>query len=225
LSKLLPRLLPWVIALALPIALVFLSLGVVTDQWFVRWEYGKSTFPEDAYGLSTEQRTGLATVCVDYLARSADLSLLEELRLPGGEPAFNDRELQHMDDVQGVFDGLTVAGLVSIVVVVGGIAGLWLIPQARPRIPGALVTGSLITIGLLVALGVYMVLSWEQFFTNFHRVFFEGDSWLFLYSDTLIRLFPMKFWIDIAAALVGSLVAGSVLVGAAGWRWGRSLGQ
>jgi integral membrane protein (TIGR01906 family) len=34
------------------------------------------------------------------------------------------------------------------------------------------------------------------FFTGFHRIFFEGDSWLFLFSDTLIRLFPIRFWQD-----------------------------
>lgn len=224
-SRLLPRLLAWAIALAVPMVLVFIGLRVVTGQWFVRWEYGKSTFPEDDFGLSAERRTGLASACVEYLARSADLSLLEGLRLPGGEPAFNDRELQHMDDVQVVFDGLTVAGIVATVIFAGSLVGLWSIPRARERLPGALVSGSLITIGLLVALGVYMALSWDQFFPNFHRVFFEGDSWLFSYSDTLIRLFPMKFWTDVAATLVGLLVAGSVLVGAIGWRLGRSPGQ
>ena len=30
----------------------------------------------------------------------------------------------------------------------------------------------------------------------FHELFFSGGSWLFLYSDTLIRLFPLPFWQD-----------------------------
>ena len=221
--QLLTHVLRWIIALALPVVLVFVGLRVVTGQWFVRWEYGKPSFPADDYGLSADERTGLAGTCVAFLARSADLSLLEELSLPGGEPAFNERELQHMEDVQVVFDGITMAGIVAVVVVVAGLAGLSSIRGARHHLPGALVAGSVITIGLLIVLGVYMVLNWNQFFTNFHRVFFEGDTWLFRYTDTLIRLFPMRFWTDVAAVLVGVVVAGSVLVGAVGWRLGQSL--
>jgi integral membrane protein (TIGR01906 family) len=222
LSKLLPRLLTWATALAVPIVLVFVGLRAVTAPWFVRWEYGKAGFPADPYGLSNEERISLATVCVDYLARSRDLSVLEELRLPDGAPAFNERELQHMDDVQTVFDGITVAGSVAALVVVGSLVALSTSKGWRPHVPVALRRGSLITIGLLVAVGVYMALSWDQFFTNFHRVFFEGDSWLFRYSDTLIRLFPMRFWIDVAATLVGTVIIGALLTGAAGWWRGRA---
>jgi len=35
-----------------------------------------------------------------------------------------------------------------------------------------------------------------NFFAWFHSLFFEGDTWLFEYSDTLIRLFPIRFWQD-----------------------------
>jgi uncharacterized membrane protein len=51
---------------------------------------------------------------------------------------------------------------------------------------------------------LFGALAFWQFFTLFHGLFFEGDSWLFLYSDTLIRLFPIRFWQDVflAAALI-----------------------
>jgi integral membrane protein (TIGR01906 family) len=202
--------------------MVVISLRIVTNHWFVHWEYAKPAFPEDPYGLTQDQRVDLAVVCVDYLARSEDLALLADLRLPDGEPAFNDRELSHMDDVQVVFDGITTAGAVAAVVALVGSIGLWRLAGARHRVPAALVAGSLITVGLLVVLGVYMVLNWDQFFTNFHRIFFEGDSWLFLFSDTLIRLFPIKFWVDVAGAIVGILVVEAIIVGLIGWRWGLS---
>ena len=56
--------------------------------------------------------------------------------------------------------------------------------------------GGWLLIGLVVAIGLFGALAFWQFFTLFHSLFFEGDSWLFLYSDTLIRLFPMQFWQD-----------------------------
>jgi Protein of unknown function (DUF1461). len=53
-----------------------------------------------------------------------------------------------------------------------------------------------VTVGLVVVIGIFAGISFWQFFTVFHELFFSGNSWLFLYSDTLIRLFPMQFWQD-----------------------------
>jgi uncharacterized membrane protein len=44
-----------------------------------------------------------------------------------------------------------------------------------------------------------------QFFTDFHGLFFKGQSWLFPDSDTLIRLYPLKFWED--AVLYNGVIA------------------
>ena len=54
-----------------------------------------------------------------------------------------------------------------------------------------------VTIGLIVVVGIAINpdVFWN-FFAGFHHLFFTGDSWLFLYSDTLIRLFPIRFWED-----------------------------
>jgi integral membrane protein (TIGR01906 family) len=162
---------------------------------------------------------------VDYLATNADISLLADLELPNGEPAFNARELRHMEDVQAVYTGLTIAGAAAAISALGA-AIVLLRSEAPPQaVPTAILQGCLFTVTLLGMVGAYMALSWNTFFTNFHRVFFEGDSWLFLYSDTLIRLFPMRFWIDVAIAIVAVLVAETIVVGGAGWWWRRSMSQ
>jgi integral membrane protein (TIGR01906 family) len=56
--------------------------------------------------------------------------------------------------------------------------------------------GGWLTLGLVVVLGTFAGISFWQFFTIFHELFFTGGSWLFLYTDTLIRLFPLPFWQD-----------------------------
>ena len=218
-----PRLIQLLVVLSIPVFLLAADLRIVTGHWFVRWEYGKADFPPDPFGLSAAERTRLAEVCVDYLATNANLSLLGDLRLPEGEPAFNARELKHMADVQVVYTGLTVAGIVAALVLVGGTALLRASSRARRRAPIALLRGGLLTLGLLGAVGAYMALSWREFFTTFHRIFFEGESWVFPYSDTLIRLFPMRFWIDVALVVVVLLVFGALVVGAVGWLWMRRL--
>jgi len=218
-----PRLLRWLLVLALPVFLVVADLRVVTGHWFVRWEYGKADFPADPYGLSTADRTSLAETCVDYLATDADISLLAGLHLPDGAPAFNARELRHMADVQAVYRGMMIAGIVAALVLLGGTIALLASGSTHRCAPAALLSGSLLTSGLLGAIGAFMALNWGEFFTTFHRLFFEGDSWIFLYSDTLIRLFPMRFWMDVAIVIVGSLVVEAVVSGAVGWLWMRQI--
>lgn len=215
---------PWterLLVLALPFLLLAVNLRLVTNHRFVGWEYQRPGFPADPYGLSTEERIRLAQVCQDYLASNADISMLAELELPNGEPAFNQRELRHMEDVQAVYLGFSVAGLIAAVVWIGAAAALIVQGKQWPLLPRALRKGSLLTIGLLAAIGAFMLLDWGQFFTAFHRLLFEGDTWIFPPSDTLIRLFPIQFWVDVAAAIVGLLLLESVVAGAAGWIWAR----
>jgi uncharacterized membrane protein len=63
-----------------------------------------------------------------------------------------------------------------------------------------------ITIGLIAVIGISVDPDiFFTFFAGFHSLFFEGNSWLFLFSDTLIRLFPIRFWQD--AFLFAALIA------------------
>jgi integral membrane protein (TIGR01906 family) len=197
----------------------------LTGHWFVRWEYGKASFPPDPFGLTTDERIRLAQVCDDYLSTNAERSLLADLQLPSGEPAFNERELQHMADVQAVYHSLTIAGIIAALVWLGGVGALLSRPHTRHMIPTALMKGSLLILGLLVVVGAFMALSWGEFFTAFHRLFFEGDSWIFPNSDTLIRLFPIRFWMDVAATMVVLLVVEAIGIGLGGWLWKRRLGD
>ena len=42
-------------------------------------------------------------------------------------------------------------------------------------------------------------------------------------SDTLIRLFPIEFWIDVAVAAVVLLVVEAIVVSVVGWAWRRRI--
>ena len=61
------------------------------------------------------------------------------------------------------------------------------------------ILAAVVVVGMFILPGLFWAL-----FEGFHAIFFEGDSWLFLYSDTLIRLFPIRFWQDtfLFAALI-----------------------
>ncbi len=215
------RLFHTLIVLALPVVFLSASLRAVTAHWLVRWEYGKAGFPPDPFGLTTEERIRLAGTCVDYLATGAGIELLADLRLPDGRPAFNQRELDHMVDVKRVFGGILWAGLVAGVVAVGGTAALAARPATRSRAPAALMGGSLLTFGLLVLIGGLMLARWEVFFTGFHELLFPPGTWTFPTSDTLIRLYPERFWMDVGATVVGLIVVQMAVAGGGAFFWQR----
>ena len=212
-----PYVVQWLLVLILPVCLVVLNIWAVTGRWFVQWEYGKAGFPKDPHGFSLQERTRLAEKCVEYLATGADISLLADLRLSDGEEAFNERELQHMADVQFVFQRALMVGSIAALAWVGGFVALLSLRDTRKHAADALLGGGLFTLGLLVVVGAFMAMSWWEFFSAFHSVFFEEGTWVFLRSDTLIRLFPERFWMDVAVLVVALLIAEAITCTALGW--------
>jgi uncharacterized membrane protein len=71
---------------------------------------------------------------------------------------------------------------------------------------GWLMVGLAGVIGVIAMVGIAIDPNiFFSFFAGFHSLFFEGDTWLFLFSDTLIRLFPIRFWQD--AFLFAAIIA------------------
>jgi integral membrane protein (TIGR01906 family) len=139
---------------------------------------------------------------LDYLTNNEDISYLGNLTFEDGSPLYNERELSHMDDVKLVTLGalrvwyIALAGLL-LLSVWAWFGGWWQDYRLSLMRGGWLMIGLAVTVGLIVVAGIAMNpnIFWN-FFAGFHSLFFEGDSWLFLTSDTLIRLFPIRFWQD-----------------------------
>jgi len=186
------------------LVLVFLILtGVrllLTDA-FVTLEYNMPGFPEDTYGMTKAERLEYAPIALEFLLNGADESFLGDLTFPDGAPLYNERELSHMVDVQVLTVQFLKVWYVSMALLVLLTVWAWRGKWMREFIQ-MLSNAGLISIVVLGTLILLLLLSFDLVFVNFHRVFFEGDSWLFLYSDTLIRLFPERFWMD-AFILVG----------------------
>lgn len=209
--KTLHKILSWGITLLLPLALTFLGVRFLLTHAFPEIEYRLPGFPADEYGFTLQDRLHWSQISIDYLLNNADSSFLGDLTFPDGTPLFNPRELSHMQDVKNVvLPALWVGyGVWFIMLALGLWArfGSWW----REYVLG-IRRGGWLTVGLVAALGILAGISFWQFFTIFHELFFSGNSWIFLYSDTLIRLFPIPFWQD-AFLFVGILdvVCGLVL--------------
>ena len=194
--------LSWLVTVLVPLVLIGLAIRVLLSPVFYRLEYSMPYFPPDEYGFTKEDRLKWAPYAVNYLVNDADTSYLGDLTFEDGSPLYNDRELRHMDDVKRITQGALRVWYLSVVLILGlGVwawfGGWWQEYLLGLKRGGWLIVGLAVSIGLIVVIGIAVNPNvFNSFFVAFHSLFFEGDSWLFLYSDTLIRLFPLRFWQD-----------------------------
>ena len=210
-NQTLTRILSWVITLIVPFFLIITAVRLVFSPVSVPVVYRLPGFPPDQYGFSVADRQHWARVSLDYLLGGSDISYLANQRLPDGQPLYNERELKHMVDVKNLFQTsfLVEEILFGLLLILGIWAwrGGWL-----PAFIHGLGRGGLATIVLVVVVLAAVAISFNALFTAFHEVFFTGDTWLFYYTDSLIRLFPLPLW-ELAFIVVGILtLAGSVLL-------------
>ena len=201
--------LSFIVTLLTPLFLLGLAMRIMLAPWFLSVEYNMPYFPTDEYGFTKADRLHWAPFALNYLVNNADISYLGDLKFEDGTPLYNERELSHMSDVKVVTQGGLRAWTLALVLL--ALLGLWAWRRDwMPAYRQGLRRGGWLMIILAAGIGGFASVAFWQFFTAFHGLFFKGDTWLFEYSDTLIRLFPLQFWQDVFI-WVGVIVLGSAL--------------
>lgn len=209
-----------IITVIIPVLLIMSAIRVLMNPWYPEFEYRLPNFPADTYGFNMDERLKWAKTSIEYLTNDADLTFLSDLKLSDTQTLYNTNELSHMLDVKNLVQAMILAWNILVVVLLG--VGLW---AWRTKwlcdFWDAISRGGWYTLGLIAAILVAVAVSFNDLFTAFHRLFFVGDTWLFRYSDSLIRLFPIKFWQD-AFIYVGIFsIAGGILLGVIGKKLSR----
>ncbi len=227
-NKVVTTIIKWLVILTMPffIGLGSVVLVIASAPAYLSYEYGKPNFPPDPIGFTNEQREELALVAVNYLRSRAPaeevIFMLEEQLLPnGGGPLYNADEIGHMLDVKNVVDAITNVWLVSAIIVAGGLLILLLRAESRRAGYAAIMGGGIATTAVLLLIALFIGLAWNTFFVQFHELLFPPGTWTFSYDESLIRLFPEKFWFDIGVIMSGIPLVGGILVALAGfllWR-------
>lgn len=209
------------LTLAIPVVLVLVSVRLVMSPVFLAYEYNRPGFPVDAYGITREERLTYGPLAVDYLLNDAGIETLSSQVFSNGTRLYTPLELQHMEDVKVVTQ--TAFNLLVILLISLAASAFFLLRSNShiERIKAfwqGLFNGGLLTLGLIVTIVFGAIFAWDYFFVTFHRLFFADGTWVFLYSDTLIRLFPERLWFD-AALLIGLLtVSGAAILILFSWR-------
>lgn len=207
------------------LALFILLMGgirLLLTNTFLEIEYAMDYFPEDTYGFSQEDRLMYAPLALEYLLNSEGIHFLEDLTFEDGSPLFNQRELRHMEDVKVLTGQALDAWHLALAVLAS--LGIWAYFGGWWNDFRKMVSvGGLVTVFVIATVVILIFLSFDQVFTGFHSIFFEGDTWLFKFSDTLIRLFPIRFWQD-AFVFVGffAVVLGVLIWWLAPYRYKNS---
>jgi integral membrane protein (TIGR01906 family) len=168
---------------------------VTTDIW-IPIEYRMPGFPDDPYGFSLEDRLKWSAIDVQYLLNDAGIEYFDSFQLGEGEPMHNDRELRHMQDVKVLVQQSWLAFrigfvlLIFLLLILGG-------DQGYDAAWDSLQRGFLWTLVLLGILVIGIAVGFGILFVGFHKIFFEGETWIFKFSDTFIRLYPERFWRDV----------------------------
>lgn len=206
------KLTTYIITILVPVFLMMTSIRLLLFPVYTILEYQRPGFPPDTYGFTLQDRLKWGRVSLDYLSNGAGIEFLADQKLDASTPLFNERELSHMLDVKKLVQVMLIIWpLIGIFILGAGVLAMrggWL-----PHFWQAVSRGGWAAVGLILAILVAVMVSFNALFTGFHRIFFSGDTWLFQYSDTLIRLFPMPFWQD-AFTVMGALVLlGGIFLG------------
>ncbi len=185
----------------IPVILVLTSVRLLMTGTFVRFNYALPGFPRDLYGFTQADRLLHAPIALEYLLNEAGIEFLGDQQFEDGTPVYNAPELGHMVDVKQVTRAALNVWRLGLVAVLATSVLLWRVAGSQ-YLWETLHGGAKLTALVMVILIVGLIVGFSVLFVAFHEVFFDPDTWTFLFSDTLIRLFPERFW-QVAFGTVG----------------------
>jgi integral membrane protein (TIGR01906 family) len=208
------------LTVALPLFLALTALLPLISPLFLRLQYARPDVPPSSR-FTPEERQTLAEAAAYYLISSQGIDYLSSIVDANGTPLFNDRELTHMVDVKVLLGKAIRLDIVLALVLAASLAILLGRAETRPRTPFYLLIAALVAPALAVSAMIVVPLQFRWFFVEFHHVFFQGESWLFPRSDTLIQLFPEQFWFDALETWLLLILAVSLALAIGTYIWMR----
>ena len=194
------------ITLALAFSLAMLAAAIcipATADWVMLPLMDHFAPPEDTH-LPAEEYAPVVSMITRYL-QGDEIPFQHIFTANGTEyAAFNQKEQQHMADVQDLFGlcrwiGWGCAGAIILF----GLALHKNMPWRNFRCT------LLVILGIVTAVILLACIDFNALFVLFHRLAFTNDLWLLdPRTDLLIRLMPIEFFVSYAAIIGGLWLAG-----------------
>jgi integral membrane protein (TIGR01906 family) len=203
-----------------PLLLISTSLrALVTDRALILRGFQENRV-DVTTGLDEPQLERIADAFVAYFqAPPGPLQMQVQVR-GQTRPLFNDREVQHMEDVQALIQLFLRLQIVALAVVVVRAALAVGLDRSTVPIGRELLWSAGLVVALVVLVGVLSFIDFTELWTRFHQIAFRNDLWQLDPSrDYLIMLFPEPFWytatirmaVTVALETLGVAVLGALL--------------
>ena len=205
--------------LCLPILLLSASIGwTVNSLWLYKYGFEKYSVSQTT-GLAEEELEKAAAGLINYL--NSDDEYIELTVVKDDKPfkLFNQREVIHLKDVKELIwlDYWLLLGTLIYILAYAGVCLFWRKGRYRQRLVWRVIGGSGITLALMLALGLGILLNFDQLFLQFHLISFTNELWqLDPTKDYLIMLFPRGFWYDATLSCALTTAVGAVVLGGVG---------
>jgi integral membrane protein (TIGR01906 family) len=205
--------------LCLPVLLLTASIGGsanipgLYEYGFGKYQVGVTT------GLDESALKSVATGLIRYFNSGEEYISLTVIKDNQPFVLFNEREITHLKDVKGLIrlDYWVLLGTLVYAITYAVGSFFWNRHRYWPRLAWAVVSGSSLTLALMLALGLGTLIGFDQLFLQFHLFSFANDLWqLDPTHDYLIMLFPRGFFYDAFLFWALATAAGAIILGGLG---------
>ncbi len=108
---------------------------------------------------------------------------------------YNTCELKHLQDTKNIVRiALGVWDVGGVVALLAALALYFL--GGRRALKAGLTGGAVVTAVIYLGLLTYIAINFSNVLLQFHETFFAQGTFTFYWSDSFIRMFPMRFWQD-----------------------------
>ncbi|MBQ8554526.1 MAG: TIGR01906 family membrane protein [Clostridia bacterium] len=194
-------------ALLLSLWVLASTLWNITDPWLM-CSLMEHFAPPEITGLPAEEYAPVTEMISGYIAGEID-TFQHVFTADGTEyAAFNQKEQQHMADVQGLFKLCNgQAWMLILAIAIALMVEFRLFSEESPL--RTFRRTLLAILAAVTAVIILAVIDFDSLFVLFHKVAFTNDLWLLNpQTDLLIRLMPIEFFISYAAIIGGIWLLG-----------------
>lgn len=210
LRSLLSNIFKFLFIVSLPLVLVLTNLYFFISPSFVESQYRQLGVPQ-VDQLSEEETFNAMRTVLNYLRSGQSIEALENLK--GGQGGlFDQKEVSHLMDVKNLISRAFASQKLASLIMGVSILVILAERRARKRLTHYLLGSSGATLAVIGLLLLLAYLNFDWLFTQFHLIFFEGNSWLFDSSETIVQLFFPRFWADTATKFILAIVVEAALV-------------